>query len=229
MNFHRSKPVPNASESKATGTAPTAQKAPSASAECPFCSPHLTSSRDPHDRVLAVGPGVKLLPAVGMLTPGHLLITSSNHLLGMSDFDRSALAEVYSWIARIKVLLDEIFGRYLLFEHGSSTEGRSGACVDHAHIHLLPLADQLGSELKSDLVWTKLAGYSFLAEYAKISYAYLGLDNHHYISPNPCFQSQWIRRRAARVLCRDDWDWSLTQDANELKWTLDRLASSAFT
>lgn len=232
MSFARSQPTRTGSELGTSGRADDVTSThwtPDVTADCPFCSPHLTSSQDPHDQVLAVGPGVILLPAQGMIAPGHLLVATWNHLLGMSSLSPSALTDVCSWVARTQAALEETFGRYLLFEHGSSAEGTSAACIDHAHIHMLPLADEMGRDLVSDLPWTQLQEYSLLADYAGVDYAYLGLDNHHYALPSPSFPSQWIRRRAAEVLGRDDWDWCLTRDASELEQTLDGLADRALS
>jgi diadenosine tetraphosphate (Ap4A) HIT family hydrolase len=187
---------------------------------CSFCAGHLSSSQDPHDRVLATGPRVRLLPTLGMLTPGHLLITTNDHMLSMADLGSAGLADLTSWLAHIGCVLAELFGQYLFFEHGTSTQDGSSTCIEHAHIHLLPLADQLNSKLKSALDWTTLPSYEHLAKYASHSYLYLGFTDSHFVCVKPAVGSQWIRRQVAQALGRDDWDWCLTDDGYELERTL---------
>jgi diadenosine tetraphosphate (Ap4A) HIT family hydrolase len=230
MSFVHSRPTRTGSpgDTAEADDAMSRRWTPDVTVDCPFCDPYLTSSHDPHDRVLAAGPGVILLPARGMLAPGHLLVATWDHVLGMSSLGPSILTDVHSWLDRMQHVLEELFGRYMLFEHGSSAEGSSGVCIDHAHIHMLPLADKMGRELVSDLPWAQLNEYGQLAEYAGTDYAYLAIDNHHYVLPSPRFPSQWIRQRVAGALGRDDWDWCLTQDARELERTLDRLAGHVF-
>jgi hypothetical protein len=192
-------------------------------ADCPFCASQLMRSQDPHDQVLARGPGFNLLPPLGMLTPGHLLVTAEEHLLSMAELGARHLVDLASWLTYILGILSKPFGHYLFFEHGNSRRGNSAACIDHAHIHLLPLADCMSRELESALPWIALPDYQHLAGYVGLSYVFLGSDGQHLVHPSSSLQSQWIRRKAANVLRRDDWDWCLTRDSDELERTLQIL------
>jgi diadenosine tetraphosphate (Ap4A) HIT family hydrolase len=117
-------------------------------ADCPFCPGHLTASTADADTLLARGPGVNLLPTVGMMVPGYLLVTTQEHVLSMGDLGTRHLEELGPWLDAVRSLLAPHFGQYLTFEHGSSVADRTWACIEHAHLHLIPLAGQLSERLR---------------------------------------------------------------------------------
>lgn len=225
-----SKPVLHGEVAATTRASATALCSPNSlsptsagAADCPFCPTHLNRSRDPHDQILALGPGVNLLPALGMLTPGHFLVATEEHVLSMAELGTAGLIDLASWLTRIQDLLTTSFGNYFSFEHGSSGKDNGAACIDHAHIHLLPLADRLSEELGRALPWITIPDYHYLAAYARVNYAYLSLNGRHLVDPGSTLPSQWVRRKAASALFRDDWDWCLTRNAGELDHTLQVL------
>lgn len=192
------------------------------SVDCPFCSENLLNSSDLHDSVLAAGPGVQLLPTLGMLVPGHLLVISNEHLLSMADLGQDALARVSAWLTQTENILSRAFGSYVRFEHAGTADGCNSACVDHAHIHLLPLGDVFAEKMKAALDWTSLPNYEALPEHVQNGYSYLGVAERHFVYSG-FLESQWIRRRASNFLGRDDWDWYLTRDKDDLQKTLEVL------
>jgi hypothetical protein len=189
-------------------------------ADCPFCPGHLTASTADADTLLARGPGVNLLPTVGMMVPGYLLVTAQEHVLSMADLGAAHLAGLGPWLDTVRRLLAPHFGQYLTFEHGSSAADRTGACIEHAHLHLIPLADRLSERLRGAASWEVLPGFTDLASYGGASYAYLHVAGAHLALAEPSLGSQWIRREAGEVLGLDDWDWSLHRDKQPLKETL---------
>jgi diadenosine tetraphosphate (Ap4A) HIT family hydrolase len=192
-------------------------------ADCPFCPGHLTASTADADTLLACGPGVNLLPTVGMMVPGYLLVTTQEHVLSMGDLGARHLEDLGPWLDEVRSILAPRFGEYLTFEHGSSVADRTGACIEHAHLHLIPLAEQLSERLRSAASWTILPGFPDLANYGGASYAYLHVSGDHLALAEPGLGSQWIRREAGKHLDRDDWDWSLQWDEQQLKETLYRI------
>jgi hypothetical protein len=186
-------------------------------ADCPFCPGHLTASTTDADTLLARGPGVNLLPTVGMMVPGYLLVTTQEHVLSMGDLGTRHLEELGPWLDAVRSLLAPHFGQYLTFEHGSSVADRTWACIEHAHLHLIPLAGQLSERLRGAAPWKVLPDFADLASYGGASYAYLHVSGAHLALAEPSLGSQWIRREAGACLDRDDWDWSLQWDEQQLK------------
>ncbi len=187
---------------------------------CPFCPVHLSASHAAADRVLACGPGVNLLPTVGMLVRGYLLVSAREHVLSMAELGAPRLRELDSWLDAVRSTLTPSFGQYITFEHGSCLADRTGSCIEHAHMHLIPMAEYLSDQLRNAASWDTLPDFAGLARYGGASYAYLHLPGVHLVLANPRLGSQWIRRQVAAFRDRDDWDWSLNRDDQELKETL---------
>jgi hypothetical protein len=105
-------------------------------------------------------------------------------------------------------------GSPLLFEHGSAgTLVRSGVCIQHAHIHLIPSRapvnqwmEELGEVKEIDCVFQQLV--SSLAKTPDYL-CYEDQDGHGYLLQSfdvevPC---QFIRRRLARYFSLPSWNW----------------------
>ena len=206
------------------GHAPTSARpeGPSRSqaASCPFCETRLSCSTAAHDRVLLQDRLIQVLPDLAPLSPGHLLVASRRHVLSMAQLGAQSLAEIEITLKSLCTELRYAFGEYFLFEHGTSPDA-SGPCIDHAHIHMLPLATTMSDRLTSALPWRTLLRYESLSLYDDCGYVYLNICNRNYVSSGAFIGSQWIRQQVAIALRRDDWDWCLTRSAGELKKTLE--------
>lgn len=161
-----------------------------------------------------------------MLVPGYFLVVSERHQLAMVDSDSRELRATRHWIDGVVSSLSPLFGNYLVFEHGSCESAHGGACVDHAHVHLIPKADQLRQRLRRALPWNKLRTYTELIQCSGTPYAYLGLAGEHYALRDSRIPSQWIRRELARHLGHDVWDWALDPGLANLEATLTALSRS---
>jgi len=90
-------------------------------------------------RVLASSGGWALLPSLGALSEHHLMLMPLCHYRSISqawdNLDNAAFTDILSAV-------QETFGNddSLIFEHGEPEAGplRSGACIDHAHLHIIP-------------------------------------------------------------------------------------------
>lgn len=190
---------------------------------CPFCPAWLTASTSPFDIEVARGAGIRLLPALGMLVPGYFLVTTVEHHLSFAELAPDVLKSTHRWITSVTDSLAPLFGRYLTFEHGSCAGTTSGACIDHAHLHLVPLADQMGTDLLSALNWKEQRKFSDLHSQRKRPYAYLGLDNRHFVMPEATLPSPWFRRQVAAHLHHDRWDWAVDDGIDALMSTQSSL------
>lgn len=191
--------------------------------DCPFCAASLTSSTSPFDQILAEGPSVHLVPALGMLVPGYLLVTTKDHRLSMADLGSQGLVELGAWIDGITAALSATFGQYLIFEHGSCAGESSGACVDHAHIHLIPASASFATKILALAPWNELPSFSALASFSQESYAYFSFAGHHYAMARPRLGSQWIRRQIASHIGTDLWDWAIDPGTAALRKTLSEI------
>ncbi len=199
---------------------------PPQSETCPFCPAWLRTSASLFDEEFGHGPEVRLLPALGMLVPGYLLATATEHRVSFAELGAPRLEQTERWLAHVTEALQPVFGRYLAFEHGSCGEASAGACIDHAHIHLVPLADQLGEQLANTLEWQELPALAALERMRGRPYVYLGVGGRHFVVADPDLPSQWLRRKIAAHLGHDLWDWAIDDGLGALRVTLAQLSAA---
>jgi diadenosine tetraphosphate (Ap4A) HIT family hydrolase len=190
--------------------------------DCPFCADHLSKSTAIHDEVLFRDRLISVLPDLSPLCPGHMLAAARQHVLSMAELGPVALERIAAVLTRLSVTLAPEFGDYFVFEHGTPPrEGTGGACIEHAHVHLLPLEATMFDRMVSALDWEPIPEYKDLAGFQHAGYAYLGIKGSHYVYANPDIGSQWIRRQVGATLNREDWDWALSDSGHDLRRTLD--------
>jgi hypothetical protein len=140
----------------------------------------------------------------------------------MAELGPPALEHIAGTLSGLCTELAPEFGDYLIFEHGTSPgDGTRGTCIEHAHVHMLPLEAKMFDQLTSALRWEPISDYKSLARLRHVGYAYLGIKGSHFVYHNPDIGSQWIRRQVCAALGRDDWDWVLTESDLELRSTLE--------
>ncbi|HCR70141.1 MAG TPA: hypothetical protein DIW23_01755 [Anaerolineae bacterium] len=85
------------------------------------------------------------------LVRGHLLIISRDHKTSFSEM-LSQEKEEFTWIIEnVNDIFSRKYAAPTFFEHGSSGQiSRAGACVDHAHLHIIPGFYDLASKIKID-------------------------------------------------------------------------------
>jgi diadenosine tetraphosphate (Ap4A) HIT family hydrolase len=163
--------------------------------------------------VLDERPGAVLMPSIGALVPGHVLVCPTEHARSFAATPahlEPTLTELETAAARH---LSESLGLPMhRFEHGSSRTGSRVACsVEHAHLHLVPAAVDLRHTLRS------LADWREIGEGLEALRAAAGDDEYlFYAAPTgerwvatttTGFPSQMLRRVLAEALDVDEWNW----------------------
>lgn len=194
--------------------------------DCPFCgisngprsSFDLSTPIDEHGDVL-------LRPDLGMLMPGHLLAITEGHLTSFAQLGSERLRVVDELLNSYETTLAQQFGKYFRIEHGSDNIKMrgSGACIDHAHTHLVPADEDVGPYIQDQLPWQELDSYEDLSEFKGSPYVYLGRLAMHYVIPDPRLNGQWVRRQVAAVRGLEHWDWALFDSSNEIHATFDGI------
>jgi diadenosine tetraphosphate (Ap4A) HIT family hydrolase len=94
----------------------------------------------PRANLLLESENFVLLPDISPLVPGHSLLVPREHYPSFAQIPGSRIQELRNFKDECVAFISEHHAEPLLFEHGSGPlEPRSGACIHHAHIHLLPL------------------------------------------------------------------------------------------
>lgn len=104
--------------------------------DCPFCR---MDESNIWNTVLYETRHFKVIPAVGSLVDGYIIVISKRHISSMTELDNYERCEYSDLVMRFRDVFKSIYGRYpMVFEHGSPDEifGRASS-VDHAHVHIV--------------------------------------------------------------------------------------------
>jgi ATP adenylyltransferase len=181
---------------------------------CLFCSVYdqlETHPRQIEDTVLAESEFFYLKPTLGHFIEGYCLIISKDHYRTIAEIPREMMSDLVSFSDTVKRTIEEKYGPNIVsFEHGAvcPTE-RMGSCIDHAHLHVVPLPTNEiprlrpidGQDLSSiEEIHSMTQGRPYL---------YFEADNCMTVSIGPQrLPSQYMRRVIAAAVGLDDkWDW----------------------
>lgn len=181
---------------------------------CRLCAASGQRTYQPWDSPLIETDLLRVVPSLGALVEGWLLIVPKEHLLRLTDNLDTAMLAVGLATDVIEPRLAARYGSgVVLFEHGPHTEGLSVGCtVDHAHLHAVPTDLDLlsmSSHLFPGIAWTSVP--SFLTATPKPNESYLELRDQagrSYRAVGSELPSQAFRRCIAHALHRDaEWNW----------------------
>jgi diadenosine tetraphosphate (Ap4A) HIT family hydrolase len=153
---------------------------------CKFCDKFavVRSARNAWDQVLFESPNFVVVPTVGSIVPGWLLILPRKHFLCVGAMGDAMIQEMLDLRRRAAASLRVEFGPVTFFEHGPAEPGTSVGCgVDHAHLHLVAtrinLVEGAQQVLQEPLTWASVGGLEATAtSFArKTSYLYVELAN----------------------------------------------------
>ncbi|MCO6003393.1 hypothetical protein NE236_00175 [Actinoallomurus purpureus] len=181
------------------------------------------------DRPLWLDPryGV-LVPGLGGLSAGYVLLApvDHHHNLASASLDTGGGADGFTdFVHALLTYLRAKMGSLTYWEHGGGYRPgvRSSACVEHAHLHIvpgtldLPLPPGHRSYPSIGRALAALVGRS------EVKDGYLLMGH----SPGHCFVgrdvgiSQYYRREWARLLGRaDEWDYLLSEDPELTRKTI---------
>ena len=98
----------------------------------------------PWDEVLYETDHFAVVPTVGALVEGWLLIVTKQPHLCMGAVAEELLCELSSLKDHVSSVLRQCYGEVAVFEHGPSKPRQGVGCgVDHAHLHVLPVTSSL--------------------------------------------------------------------------------------
>jgi diadenosine tetraphosphate (Ap4A) HIT family hydrolase len=186
-----------------------------------LCEQRLNRSASPFDQELHRTGEVTLRPALGMLVAGYFLLVTRRHAPSFAHLEAGDWLRVESDVTRLLRGLGQVFGEYLILEHGSCSTRPSGSCIDHAHLHLVPLAGQLRNALldASEVEWKRCDGFKDVSSRRATGYVSLRIGEERWISDSDV-PSQWLRRVIGRQLGTDAWDWAVDSGAENLQQTM---------
>lgn len=206
-----------------------------ASQKCRYCtdflSPNSLEKQSIWNTTVIESQHFIVVPTLGMLVPGWLLIITKEHYLNMSLVPDDFYPELEEIKKAVRLKLKEKFGSTVVFEHGPGRPGESSGCgIDHAHWHVVPLSFDLLPELETRFPCRRIANTleikrglnntnTYIFYENQIEEAYLFLAN-----GLPC---QFFRRLIAEKIGKSEhWDWHSESGLSNIISTLKQLQLS---
>jgi len=189
-----------------------------------------------YNKVLLESKNFIVIPSLGSLVEGWLLIIPKQFHINLSQLDQRHMEDLQDLIRRIESRVLPKFGeKYVLFEHGPQNfKSKTGCGVDYAHLHFVPFGHDLKKGLKSFLHleydWQELENISDLTNYKNSKKDYLLLLDQNgkaSITFQENILSQTFRRVIANYLGKpNEFDWKCNFKEDNIHSTIDKLEYS---
>jgi diadenosine tetraphosphate (Ap4A) HIT family hydrolase len=211
-------------------------KAPTAN--CDFCNefsgdPQNTFNRiyrhDLVSRVLFRSKEFVVVPSLGQITEGHLLLLPIKHFTAFGELPESLLEEFTGLANNVAATITEGYGSSVAFEHGVRPGGSGGCGIYHAHLHAVPLANATDpvDALKLRFPYTELTRLDEISKRSAGLSSYLLYQDSHtrlYLFDTGPLPSQYMRKLLADALESEDWDWRTAGIEQRLLATMKRFS-----
>ena len=166
----------------------------------------------PADRTVLRTGTFSVLPSIGQLVEGYLLVVPRAHVRALSQLDGDALAELERLKATLSARLLPLYGAPIFFEHGACT-GETPRCgTDHAHMHVVPFGRPVdfADTLREDFPGTQLSRLSDIRQVAEqwpVYLLYQAQGGPLWVFDAKQMPSQHLRKLVAAECGNGDWDW----------------------
>lgn len=151
-----------------------------------------------------------VLPAVGSLVEGYLLIISKRHLNSMAELTKEEKEEYQFLINKYRTLFKKYYFKYpIIFEHGSPVidSDIKANSVLHAHTHIVNYNFINEIDIINQLNFKEINNLSYLTK-DKNYIMYINHNNTYYLTNNFEPISQIMRILIAKELGYEDkFDW----------------------
>jgi ATP adenylyltransferase len=172
---------------------------------------HLMKSNDtPSDILFENNNWVGILD-VAPIVEGWSLIVHRSHITSLSEANHEVLEALIPIKNRLSNTIYNAYGvRPFFLEHGGVGEHRGGACIAHAHLHVIPFDGEIKKNLLRECEFDKIDGIWDLKQKAHHDgYLYFELPNgESFLANKPNVKHQLIRRIVAAALPGSPpWEW----------------------
>lgn len=193
---------------------------------CFLCRRHGTDQSAWFDEPLRIRTGVgSMVASVGALRSGFVLLSPAHHVPSVAALHTRASSEFKEFCAEMLANLKERYGDLTFWEHGGiESAARTSACVDHAHITVIPGIFDLeidGAERNVNYVdiW---AWWNDTDDWSTQAYLMHGNTAGHCTVAPDLGISQYFRRSVAAALGKpDEWDYAACPNYAGVRQTID--------
>lgn len=186
-----------------------------------------------YNKVLFESDNFIVIPSLGSLLPGWLLIVPKEFSLNLSQLSSKELRELDDLALRCEVKLQDKFqSKVVRFEHGPAIrQSKVGCGVDYAHLHIVPVNFDLIEVLETGLSihynWIEIESIRSLAKTTHQSdyLYYRNSTNQHYVTYQDSVPSQLFRRVIAHQLSAPEtFDWKSFPQVDTIQETIKNLS-----
>ena len=125
-----------------------------------------------NSRIVATTKKFVIMPMVGPLVPGYLLIVPKDHYLSIARLPKEQVEELKIIKEELKKVFKQYYGKSVFYEHGAlSCSAKGGCCSGHAHLHIVDEFSKYGYELR------KLENYNEIINQKQRNTPYLYYEN----------------------------------------------------
>lgn len=193
---------------------------------CPLCGavqgPDMPSgNRELQNTVLKQTNRFVVLPSVGPVLPGHVMVVSREHLPSLASMGREALAEYEALACELAARAPFSTAGVLEAEHGPTEDEKAGACVIHTHVHWIPSVAE-HAQMFDGILEVLIEGED-IRDIASVNFPYIfvrGNLGKVRVYKGSGLPSQAIRRKLCEELGRDDIDWKQALRRNWIEQTV---------
>jgi diadenosine tetraphosphate (Ap4A) HIT family hydrolase len=183
--------------------------------DCLFCSIQESSSpSNPEDEIIDESENFYAKAALGHFVFGYTLIIPKEHFPSFAYVPENLFPELETFRNSVLDKLHDLCPHSItVMEHGALSRGkRGGACIDHAHLHLMPLAADLYSTLGERFSFLELRSISEVRRFKEAAVPYLYYQREgrrsHGVGLSEDIPSQMLRQVACHALGTPElWDW----------------------
>lgn len=190
--------------------------------------------RLPECRLLYEGRHWVILPTIGALVPGYVLLVSKRHCLSVMDCSGDEIAELERLLVRLRSVLGDVYRTpCIAFEHGSGCgTGMDSACIAHCHLHVLPLEEDIYDRIdfqNMQMETEPVPSLRALTAYGRNAAPYLLYQNQNeqfFVMHADTYLSQYFRQLAALSTgVPEKWNWRQYYFPENIRATLTDLKS----
>jgi diadenosine tetraphosphate (Ap4A) HIT family hydrolase len=183
--------------------------------DCLFCSiQEISNPSNPEDEIFDESENFYAKAALGHFVFGYTLIISKEHFPSFAYVPQHLFSELEAFRNNVLDKLHNICQHPItIMEHGAINRcQRGGACIDHAHLHLMPLSADLYPVLSERFSFSELGSISEVRRFkdAQVPYLYYqgeGLLSYG-VGLSQDVPSQILRQIACQALGTPElWDW----------------------
>ena len=177
-----------------------------------------------YSRIIAKTKNFYILPMVGPLVPGYLLVVPKKHYVSFAFQTESELREAQLIVKTIREIFRKFYGTSVVFEHGAlSSCVKGGCCSDHAHLHIVAVdTDIIEQFSEKGFEVREIEGITSLGTQKKRHRPYLYYENQKdraVIMDVGVIESQYIRKLIAKKM--DVLDRALWNENYQIAWMIE--------